>query len=98
MEIQTEDKMVGGEPVHNGPRILTYYEKEGRGVEDILRCANCKKLVVQTAIRVGLCCPKCGNKRFNDVQNVSGWEMFLIRIGWIDFPDRDKFLKEFSRG
>lgn len=107
MEIQQRDEFVGGDaPVQDSssfgqaPRIQTYYEKEGRGIEGIVRCAGCKKLVVIDTPKFDpeRGCPKCGGRRFNDVKNLSGWEMFLLKIRWINFPDRERFLAEFNRG
>lgn len=79
------------------PKRLTYYELEGRGVEGIVRCDGCKGLVVVAQIDGKAGCPKCGNRRFNEVRALSTWEQIKLRIGLINFPDKDKFLKEFSR-
>lgn len=79
------------------PRKWTYYELEGRGVEGIVRCDGCKRLVIVAQINGKTGCPKCGNRRFNEVRALSLWEQVKLRTGWIDFPGKDKFLKEFSR-
>lgn len=77
-------------------RQLNYYEDLGRAHDCLLRCKDCKALVTyQTITKLGSC-DKCGNKRFVEITLLSEQEMADIQSGVIDFPARDKFLKEFT--
>lgn len=80
------------------PKNLTYYELAGKGVEGIVRCDGCNRLIVVAKLSGKAGCPKCGNRRFKEVRTLTLWEQIRLRTGWIDFPDKDKFLKEFGRG
>lgn len=85
-------------PGDKSPGPQTYYEKEGRGVEGIVRCDGCAKLVITSRITGKGGCPHCAHRRFNEVRVLGLWEQIKLRTGIIDFPGKDKFLKEFSRG
>ena len=109
MEEHIEPRMVGGDdspPEVRSKHIPHYYENEGRGIEDIVRCAGCSRLVILHGRRAWFFvakfspqkgCPRCGSSKFNDVKLLSGWERFLFAIRWLNFPDLKKFLAEFSR-
>lgn len=73
-----------------------YYVAEGRGHDNLLRCKDCQGLVTFEVIGKMGCCDKCGNKRFNEITMLTGEEMASIQDGTIDFPDREKFIKEFA--
>lgn len=73
-----------------------YYEELGRGHDYLLRCKDCQSLETYASVSKIGCCSKCGNKRFIEITILSEQEMADIVSGVIDFPDRDKFLEEFS--
>ena len=73
-----------------------YYVAEGRGHDDLLRCKDCQALVTFAVISKLGSCDKCGNKRFTEITLLNEQEQAAIQNGEIDFPDRDKFLAEFS--
>lgn len=77
-------------------RIPHYYEALGMGIDAILRCTQCQRLQTQAELAKRTTCV-CGNKRMNDVKTLSAWEWLKIRTGWINFPHRKLFLKEFAR-
>ncbi len=73
-----------------------YYEELGRAHDYLLRCKDCSRLVTFKRITKLSSC-KCGNKKFIEITTLSGWELFKLKFGLIRFPDKDKFLAEFSR-
>lgn len=79
-------------------RNKAYYEGTEQEHDDLLRCDSCKKLVLFSDLTRRGSCPKCGNRKVVEVRVLSDWERFLIWVGWIKFPNSDKFLKEFARG
>ena len=80
-----------------GKYVPRYYESLGRGHDYLMRCKDCKKLVLFRDLSSKGCC-SCGNKRVSEVTTLTLWEWIRIRLGLLRFPDRDKFLKEFNRG
>ena len=79
-------------------RHIPYYEAHGESHDDILRCNDCKRLVVATTLRTHGGCPSCGTRRVTEVRALSVWEWLRIRLGLIDFAHRQEFLKDFTRG
>ena len=78
--------------VGNGPEDR-YYNKLNRATDFILRCKDCKALVLIEEIRkVGSCA--CGNKRFAEIITLNSAEM--ERLASLDFPYKAEFLAEFS--
>ena len=76
-------------------RETRYYHDLNQGHDDLLRCKDCHRLVLYADIKVhGMC--RCGNKRFTEITALTMWEWFKIRVGWLRFPHREKFLKEFT--
>jgi hypothetical protein len=79
-------------------RIPYYYEGTGREHDDLVRCKDCGRLVTyQTLMRTGVT-PCCGTRKTRQIQHLRFWEWLKVRLGILDFPNRDKFLREFSRG
>lgn len=77
--------------------IKTYYESLGEGSDKILRCQDCKRLILHSyLVQKGSC--KCGNRRMIEVRTLTLWEWFKIWTSIIDFPNRDRFLAEFKVG
>lgn len=75
-------------------RTERYYVQQGRSHDFLVRCQDCRKLVLYAAIvKRGQC--RCGNKRFTEVTTLTPWEWLRIRLGFLRFPDWDKFLREF---
>ncbi len=77
-----------------------YYEALDKAHDDLLRCSDCGTLVTyQTLFGASHgFTPCCGTKRVREIRTLTVWEWLKIRTGWIDFPHRDLFLKEFARG
>ena len=75
-----------------------YYEAMGDAHDDLLRCNDCKRLVVCTTLRARGGCPHCGTRRVVEVRSLSVWEWLRIRLGLLQFAHRQAFLREFSRG
>ncbi len=73
-----------------------YYVAEGQGHDELMRCKDCQALVTMETIRTMGMCPKCGNKRFNEITLLNDQEMADIQSGKLDFKFRDQFLAEFS--
>lgn len=73
-----------------------YYEKVGRACDFIMRCNDCKKLALNSTMETSGGCPNCGNRRFTEVNALSAWEWFKIRVGLLRFPYWREFLAEFS--
>lgn len=72
-----------------------YYVDQGKGCDDLMRCKDCRKLVTaRTLAALGSC--KCGCRKVVEIRTLSVTEWLLIRIGFIRFPSRNLFLKEFS--
>jgi hypothetical protein len=60
-----------------------------------MRCKDCKRLVTARVLAsLGSC--KCGCRKITEIRTLSVWEWVKIRLGFIDFADRDLFLKEFA--
>lgn len=76
-----------------------YYEKYDRGSDWLLRCKDCGRLVTHQQLfgdgREGLT-PCCGTRSLREVRAMSFVEWLKVRLGIIDFPHRDEFLKEFG--
>ena len=81
------------------PNARPYYEDLNLGCDAIVRCNDCHKLVTHARIiaNEGLT-PCCGTRKVAEVRALKFWEWLLIRLAIIDFPHREKFLKEFARG
>ena len=77
--------------------IKSYYEDLGRESDFIVRCTECKSLVVHADLAKNGGC-LCGNRRVSEIRSLSPWEMFKIWVGIIRFPHRREFLAEFRRG
>ena len=77
--------------------VPRYYEAMGRAHDYLMRCKDCKKLTTFQVLSKNGCCACC-NRKFSEITTLSLWEWLKIRLGIIQFTDRDKFLKEFSRG
>ncbi len=73
-----------------------YYVDKGRGHDYLVRCKDCRRLVTCDKLFKDGATPCCGNRKVVEVRGLTPWEWFKIRIGFIDFPDRSLFLKEFS--
>jgi len=79
------------------PNAVPYYIALGQGCDALVRCRDCRRLITHAdLIARGMC--RCGNKRVTEIRALSLWEWLRIRVGWIDFPHRAAFLKEFARG
>ena len=74
-----------------------YYEDLGKSHDDLLRCKDCRRLVLyQNLIHDGHC-PKCGCRRMSEITTLTVFEWLRIRLGLLSFPYRQEFLKEFNR-
>jgi hypothetical protein len=73
-----------------------YYVALGRATDSLLRCKDCRRLVPLAIISTLGACPGCGTRTFAEIRGLSLWEYFKVRVGWIDFPYRKEFLKEFG--
>ena len=79
----------------SGKYVPRYYEALGRAHDMLLRCKDCRRLVLYSKLtKLGSC--RCGNKRVIEVTTLTLWEWLKIRLGFIRFPDRNKFLREFT--
>lgn len=78
--------------------VPTYYEKLGEQHDGLLRCHDCKRLATHAALIAAHGCPRCGNRKVTEVTTLSLFEWLRVRLGLLDFPHRDLFLQEFSRG
>lgn len=80
--------------------VPPYYErlKLPFGHDMLLRCDDCRKLVVYTAMQAhhGQT-PCCGTRRVREVRHLTLWEWITIKLGIRDFPYRKEFLAEFGR-
>lgn len=75
--------------------VRPYYEDLGSGCDWIVRCKDCRRLIVAEVLsKAGSC--RCGSRKVVEVRTLSPLEWMKIRIGWIDFPHRHKFLAEFA--
>jgi hypothetical protein len=71
-----------------------YYDDFGAGHDCLLRCADCRKLILYSyLVEHGMC--KCGNRRVKEITTMSGREWFKVWSGLIRFPYRKEFLSEF---
>lgn len=72
-----------------------YYVDLNKGCDDLMRCKDCKKLVTARVLAsLGSC--KCGCRRVTEIRTLSKFEWLKIRLGFINFPHRKQFLKEFA--
>ncbi len=80
------------------PNAQPYYVDLDMGCDAIVRCESvlCSKLVLSSAVAQHGGCPRCGNRRVGEVRALSLWEWLKVRTGFIQFPHREKFLKEFD--
>lgn len=72
-----------------------YYVDLGRAHDYLMRCKDCRRLVLFSKLQsFGSC--SCGNKRVAEITTLTFWEWVRIRFGLLRFPDSEKFLKEFA--
>lgn len=76
--------------------VRSYYHDLDRNCDYIVRCRECRRLVVGTELAHDGLCPHCGTRHMIEVRELGFWEWLKIRLGILDFPHRDLFLKEFS--
>lgn len=72
-----------------------YYTALGRATDFLLRCKDCRQLVLVEKLVKDGCCP-CGNKRVAEITTLTEQEQADIASGVIDFPHRAAFLAEFT--
>lgn len=78
----------------SGPAI-PYYVELGAGVDDLVRCNACRQLVLTSRLaKHGRCV--CGSGKMVEIRTLSQAEWDRIVSGELDFPHRDKFIKEFA--
>lgn len=83
-------------PVVDGSGHETrYYTDLGMACDMLLRCFTCRRLVTEARIAKHNCC-RCGSSKYTEITTLSGWEMFLLWTGIINFPYRKQMLKEFG--
>jgi hypothetical protein len=70
---------------------MRYYEKYGRATDWVVRCSDCRRLVVPTDT-TSAC--RCGCRRVTEVRSLSPWEWLKIKFGILNFPHRREFLSE----
>ena len=71
------------------PETRPYYIALGKGLDAIVRCHDCKRLVTQTVLRRRLGCPSCGTRRVTEIRALTLWEWLRIRLGFLQFPYRE---------
>lgn len=97
-------QFIDANPAGMGPEQLgarhipVYYEKLGLHHDAILRCKDCKKLVLHADIKLRAGCSHCGCRRLVEVTTLGVFEWLKMKLGVLDFPYRAEFLAEFSRG
>lgn len=84
-------------PSVDRPRTRLYYDDLGTGHDDILRCKDCRRLVLFSDVKKHGSC-SCGNRHVVEITTLSVWEWLKIRLGIIRFSHRREFLKEFNCG
>ena len=76
-----------------------YYEDLNQACDAILRCHECRRLVTHATIVANKgTTPCCGTRKVREIRTLTFWEWLKIRLGILDFPYRQQFLKEFARG
>ena len=79
------------------PHARPYYEDLNVGHDWLMRCAECRQLVLHADMIANkgqtLC---CGTRRVKEIRSLSFWEWLKVRIGMVDFPYRKEFLAEFA--
>lgn len=78
-------------------REPNYYEEYGEQHDRVMRCNDCKRLILHAALMTRGGCPRCGCRRVVEVMALSFFEWLRIRIGLLRFPHWREFLAEFSR-
>lgn len=73
----------------------SYYIQHGMGHDALLRCKDCRNLVLFDTLQKLGSCP-CGNRKVVEIRTLSAEEFARIKSGELDFPHREEFLKEFS--
>lgn len=76
-------------------RETRYYTALGSACDALLRCKDCRQLVLRTTL-VQLGCCACGCKRMTEITILTEAEMAQIQTDPWDFPHRDLFLQEFA--
>lgn len=76
-------------------RESRYYTALGRASDFLLRCKDCKALVLLSFLQTHGCC-ECGNKRVVEITTLNDAEMERLTNGSLDFPYRAEFLAEFQ--
>lgn len=72
-----------------------YYVDLGKGCDDLMRCAGCRRLITAlTVSSLGSC--ECGSRKVVEIRTLSEEEHADIVSGKIDFPHRAEFLAEFA--
>lgn len=79
----------------DGYRETRYYNDLGQAHDELMRCKDCRALILASTLRKLGCCP-CGNKRVVEITTLSEAEHARILSGELDFPHRALFLKEFT--
>lgn len=74
-----------------------YYAQYGEGHDGILRCRECRTLHTAKDLFDRGSCPNCGHRKMTEIVALTFWEWLKIRVGYIDFPRRKEFLREFQR-
>jgi hypothetical protein len=79
------------------PAARPYYEALNRACDAIVRCNDCQGLVTHARLiaNKGLT-PCCSTRRVREIRSLSLWEWFKVRTGWLSFPYRREFLREFA--
>lgn len=82
-------------PIERG-REQRYYTALGQAHDNLLRCKECRRLVLYAALKRNGGCPHCGNRKVIEVTSLSLLEWLRVRLGLLQFPHRHLFLKEFK--
>jgi len=77
----------------SGGRESRYYTAQNRGVDHILRCKSCQRIVLVTELRSLGCCV-CSHKRFGEITVLN--EVERAAVAAMDFPSKEAFLAEFE--
>ena len=76
-------------------RQARYYDGTDTAHDGLMRCKDCRQLVLAATLRTSGSCP-CGCRRVVEITILSDEERDRIVSGSLDFPHKDKFLEEFS--
>ncbi len=78
-------------------QAVPYYVDLDKACDALVRCRHCQRLLTHAFMigqNKGHCV--CGSREVKEIRTLTLWEWLKVRTGWIDFPYRAQFLKEFK--